>query len=252
MEAEQLPVGWVKASLDDLIVYTLGGDWGKDADFDDTDFVQVRCIRASELRNWEREKGKTAAQRRVKKSSLDARKLKDGDILVEISGGGPEQPVGRTVVIDKTVLAQNPNTPKICTDFFRLARPSTQLVAAYLNHYLQFFYQSGRIGEYQGGSNNLRNLKFNYYLGITIPVPPITEQKRIITKIEELFSELDKGVESLRTAREQLKVYHLSILDQATGGAQSIGYETRILGDLIGPIQLGWSPKCDLHRRFAQ
>ena len=34
-----------------------------------------------------------------------------------------------------------------------------------------------------------------------IPIPPLNEQHRIVAKIEELFSELDKGVESLKTAR---------------------------------------------------
>jgi len=84
---------------------------------------------------------------------------------------------------------------------------------------------------------------------LPLPLPPRKEQRRIVAKIEELFSELDKGIENLKTAREQLNLYRLSILDQATGGAQSIGFETHALGDLIGPIQQGWSPKCDLNRQ---
>jgi type I restriction enzyme S subunit len=70
-----------------------------------------------------------------------------------------------------------------------------------------YFYQSGRINSYQAGSNNLRNLKFTDYLGIQVPLPPRPEQDRIVAKIEALFYELDKGIESLETAREQLKVY---------------------------------------------
>ena len=45
-------------------------------------------------------------------------------------------------------------------------------------------------------------------LGLTdIAVPPLAEQHRIVAKIEELFSEIDKGVESLKTAKAQLQVY---------------------------------------------
>lgn len=51
-----------------------------------------------------------------------------------------------------------------------------------------------------------------------ILVPPPTEQKRIVAKIEELFSELDKGIESLKTAREQLKVYRQAVLKHAFEG----------------------------------
>lgn len=52
----------------------------------------------------------------------------------------------------------------------------------------------------------------------SIPLPPTNEQKRIVAKIEELFSELDKGIESLKTTREQLKVYRQAVLKHAFEG----------------------------------
>jgi type I restriction enzyme S subunit len=61
-------------------------------------------------------------------------------------------------------------------------------------------------------------LKFNDFIQIEIPLPPVAEQRRIVAKIEELFSELDKGVESLKTAREQLKVYRQAVLKHAFEG----------------------------------
>jgi type I restriction enzyme S subunit len=51
-----------------------------------------------------------------------------------------------------------------------------------------------------------------------IPIPPLNEQKRIVAKIEELFSELDKGIESLKAARAQLKVYRQAVLKHAFEG----------------------------------
>ena len=50
------------------------------------------------------------------------------------------------------------------------------------------------------------------------PLPPLPEQQRIVSKIEELFSELDKGVESLKTAQQQLKVYRQAVLKWAFEG----------------------------------
>ncbi|HEB57403.1 MAG TPA: restriction endonuclease [Gammaproteobacteria bacterium] len=49
-------------------------------------------------------------------------------------------------------------------------------------------------------------------------LPPLNEQHRIVTKIEELFSELDKGIESLKKAREQLKIYRQAVLKHAFEG----------------------------------
>jgi len=51
-----------------------------------------------------------------------------------------------------------------------------------------------------------------------IPLAPQNEQARIVAKIEELFSEIDKGIESLIAAREQLKVYRQTLLKHAFEG----------------------------------
>ena len=212
------PAHWETAKLEELAVLTLGGDWGKDADFESAEYSLAYCIRGAEFRNWDADRGSTASPRMIKNSSLLNRTLQDGDILVEISGGGPEQPVGRTVLIDRTVLGRAPHIPKICTNFLRLLRPTQEIASSYLNCYLNFFYRSGEIRNYQAGSNNLRNLKFNDYLSLEIPIPPLAEQHRIVAKIEELFSELDQGVASLKTAREQLKVYRQSLLKNAFEG----------------------------------
>lgn len=50
------------------------------------------------------------------------------------------------------------------------------------------------------------------------PIAPLNEQHRIVAKIEELFSELDKGTENLKTARAQLKVYRQALLKHAFEG----------------------------------
>jgi len=56
----------------------------------------------------------------------------------------------------------------------------------------------------------IRNLDF--------PLPPLPEQHTIVSKIEELFSELDNGIAQLKTAKQQLKVYRQSLLKWAFEG----------------------------------
>lgn len=212
---------WVK--LGDALDYVIGGDWGKDENFEDSNYGLAYCIRGSEIRNWEEEKGRTASLRKIKLSNIEKRKLVDGDVLVEISGGGPEQPVGRTVLIDKTVLSYKPEIPKICTNFLRLIRPKDYVEGKFLNFYLKHFYYSGEIVKYQGGSNNLRNLKFPDYIKINIPLPSKPTQLAIVSKIEELFSEIENGIKSLFSAKEQLKTYRQSVLKWAFEGKLTNG-----------------------------
>jgi type I restriction enzyme S subunit len=212
------PEYWECLSLEELLDFYIGGDWGKAPEFDDPEFDLVYCIRGAEIRSWELEKGTTASLRKVKRSSLIKRQLHVGDILVEISGGGPEQPVGRTVLIDKQTLHFQQDVPKICTNFLRLIRPSKDINSKFLNLFLKLFYHSGEVVNYQAGSNNLRNLKFPDFITIEIPLPPLPEQHRIVAKIEELFSELDKGIEHLKKAQAQLKVYRQAVLKAAFEG----------------------------------
>ncbi len=56
------------------------------------------------------------------------------------------------------------------------------------------------------------------FRSLKIPLAPFGEQNRIVSKLEELFSELDKGIEQLKTAQQQLKVYRQSVLKWAFEG----------------------------------
>lgn len=69
-----------------------------------------------------------------------------------------------------------------------------------------------------GISDSGLNLTHDRFATLKVPLAPINEQRRIVAKIEELFSELDKGVEALTTAREQLTAYRQSVLKHAFEG----------------------------------
>jgi type I restriction enzyme S subunit len=68
---------------------------------------------------------------------------------------------------------------------------------------------------YGGAQPNISSGKIEE---MEVPLPPFAEQLRIVVKIEELFSDLDKGIETLKTAKEQLKVYRQAVLKYAFEG----------------------------------
>ncbi|OZB49564.1 MAG: hypothetical protein B7X60_00695 [Polynucleobacter sp. 39-45-136] len=78
------------------------------------------------------------------------------------------------------------------------------------------------------------DLLWNY----DFPIPPLAEQHRIVAKIEELFSGLDKGVENLRLAQEQLNILRQSILKNAFEGKLTENWRQRNPGKVRLPEQL--------------
>ena len=85
---------------------------------------------------------------------------------------------------------------------------------------------------------------FQYLDKSKIPLPPLAEQHRIVAKIEELFSELDKGVENLRAAQQQLKVYRQAVLQWAFEGKlteewRKTDWQWSSLGDFAEDIKIG-------------
>lgn len=57
------------------------------------------------------------------------------------------------------------------------------------------------------------------YSKIKVKIPSILEQERIVAKIEELFSELDNNIKTLKNTKQQLAVYRQAVLKSAFEGA---------------------------------
>ncbi len=66
--------------------------------------------------------------------------------------------------------------------------------------------------------STVKNLNIDAVQQVYVFIPPLPEQHRIVAKVEELFSSLDKGIESLKTAQAQLKTYRQAVLKWAFEG----------------------------------
>jgi type I restriction enzyme, S subunit len=71
-------------------------------------------------------------------------------------------------------------------------------------------HMTGTAGQLRVPASFIQNLK--------VPLPPLPEQHRIVTKIEELFTQLDAGVASLKKVQAQLKRYRQAVLKAAFEG----------------------------------
>lgn len=85
----------------------------------------------------------------------------------------------------------------------------------YLNNFLSYKRPS-LVKQGIGGAQP--NISQGILKNLDVPLPPLPEQHAIVSKIEELFSELENGKQQLQTALQQLKVYRQSLLKAAFEG----------------------------------
>lgn len=168
----------------------------------------------------------------VEQSQFAKRKLKYGDIILEKSGGGPKQAVGRVVIFDKH------DGDFSFSNFTSLMRVkhSKELDFNYLHKYLFFSYLSGETEKMQSHSTGIRNLKFGEYKQMLVPLPPLPEQKRIVAVLDEAFSAIStakaNAEKNLQNDRELFESYLQSVF--ANPGD---GWEEKKLGEVVKTTQ---------------
>lgn len=95
------------------------------------------------------------------------------------------------------------------------AKELYNVIPKYMFYYMSFV-KPTLISMGKGGTQ--KNISQTVLRSLNVIVPPIEEQQYIVSRIEELFSELDKGVETLQTIKEQLAVYRQAVLKEAFEG----------------------------------
>lgn len=75
------------------------------------------------------------------------------------------------------------------------------------------------------------------YSKIRVCVPPLPEQERIVSRIEELFSQLDAGVETLKKTKAQLAVYRQAVLKEAF--SSELSSKTVEIREIVDDIRIG-------------
>lgn len=155
-------------------------------------------------------------------SIYDSYIINENEIIVAMSGATTgkfgiykskdkayqNQRVGKFDIIDKTLLDNN-----------------------FLLHQLHSLKRQIEKDAYGGAQPNISSKKIEE---MEIVLPPLETQQAIVSKIEELFSELDKGIEDLKTAQQQLKTYRQSVLKWA--------FEGKLTNDNVkdGELPNGW------------
>ena len=124
----------------------------------------------------------------VEEKKFLKRKLQCGDIVVERSGGGPNQPVGRVLLFN---IEEGDYTISNFTSALRI-KDKCALDSSYLHRVLVAQYFSGVTAKMQSNATNIINLHYDEFLNIEFPLPPLTVQREIVARLEKELGEADK------------------------------------------------------------
>lgn len=134
--------------------------------------------------------------------------------------------------IGYVAIAKNP----ICTNQgFKSIVPKSCINSEFL--YYQLIYLRKTIQD-MGSGTTFKEISATKFGSVQVAIPPLSEQERTVSRIEELFSQLDASIAELKTAKERLKVYRQAVLKEAFGTNNTTVVEiSKIVDDIhIGPF----------------
>lgn len=171
----------------------------------------------------------------VEARQFEKRRLQFGDIILEKSGGGPKQAVGRVVLFDKT---EGDFSFSNFTSALRVLDPE-MLDFRFLHKFLHWCYLSGVTEGMQSHSTGIRNLDGNAYKAIIIWFPGLSEQQRIVGNLYEAFGAITTAKANAEKNLQNARALFESHL-QAVFSQRSEGWVERPLATL-----------CDIKHGFA-
>lgn len=183
-----IPKGWHVVQIGELIGSAYGGDWGTDTKQNEDDIL-CGVIRGTDFENLSQGFVNAIPRRYIKQKSFVKRRLREGDIIIEISGGSKNQATGRNLWVSSEILALF-DRPIVPTSFCRLIRPENIDISLFLGTFLSGFYKAGGTWDYQLQSTGISNFQFNDFSSRQKIVLPDTQALHNFSQIAYLIFSL--------------------------------------------------------------
>ena len=203
------------------------GDWIETKDQDPNG--RVRLIQLADVGAGEFKNKSNKYITEAKAAELLCTYLKKGDILIARLG----EPLCKACVFPCDGLYIT------AVDVTILRVGNKTIEPKYLVYLINSPWFKAQVKRYESGTTRKRISRKNLDR-ICMNFPSLPEQKRIVAKIEELFSELDSGVETLKMIKSKVDRYKYSVIDSVLPSENQ-----KSIADCIKEMGQGWSPKCE-------
>lgn len=203
----ELPKGWAEATLADITDYVQRGKSPKYATTSALPVINQKCVR------WwgiDREHVKYVSEEQWSSWDQD-RYIQHHDILWNSTGTG---------TIGRAALYKNRGTAEsiVCDSHVTIVRANRDISPEYVYWHIRSPFVQNKIESMQTGSTNQVELSKSEILSTSIPVPPEREQKRIVRKIDALFTRSRSAREDLAHIPKLIERYRQAVLEAAFRG----------------------------------
>ena len=201
-----VPEGWEKLPLSQFISFEIGGGWGEET-ATGKNVIEAFVIRGTDFYGISNGEITTVPFRYHTESNLSSRKLQDGDLIFEVSGGSKTEGVARSLLITSDLLNRY-GYPVICASFCKKIRP-IEGFSFYLYYTFKYMRKTGKTEEYDKRSaSSIVNYRWKDFLSQELLLLPPKDTMREYNSISKMFYKklinCSLNIESAIKARDRL------------------------------------------------
>lgn len=212
-ELGMIPKGWEVGVFRNYIRDILGGDWGKENPQGNY-IKEVQCIRGADIPEISKGNEGKSPIRFILEKNFNNKKLADGNLIVEISGGSPTQSTGRITYINNSVLDKF-DRDIVCTNFCRAITLNNRKLMEFIYVYWTYLYKLDVFFQFENGTTGIKNFDINSFIDRNLIVNPNIE---LIYKYHDFVKDLFKKIQDNGKENERLIKLRDTLLPKLMSG----------------------------------
>lgn len=240
-----VPSHWRVTRIINRVESRVGGDWGEDPDTEKAEHVLLPVIRVQDMENEYEIGTDKLTYRKIKQSKIEHRLLNEKTLLIEKSGGGEKQVVGRVALPKKITM------PAICSNFMEKIEMDTKSNPAFFNYLFHALYNQNMNFPFVQQTTGIQNLSSTYYLYTKVAYPERTEQTAIAAYLDQATEKIDSVVAAKQKQLEILEQYKKSKIHECVTKGLNPNAPMKQSGvEWIGDVPENWKVE-KLKRRMS-
>jgi type I restriction enzyme, S subunit len=230
-----IPNHWRITRIIDRTLNRIGGDWGEDADSEEEDHVLLPVIRVQDIVDEYKIGITNLTYRKIKNTKIEHRLITNQSLLIEKSGGGEKQLVGRVAIPDSI------QKDAICSNFMERFELDPKVDRGFINYIFHDLYSQNLNFPFVQQTTGIQNLNSTYYFYTKVAYPDRKEQIQIREFLDTATQNIDKVIALKQQQLQSLEQYKKSRIQEVITKGLDDSVPMKESGiDWIGKIPAHW------------